>query len=36
MGIRSVVGKEEGVLSLFSTIENELSRSAPQREGKHF
>jgi len=36
MGIRSVVGKEEGVPSLLSAIENELSRSAPQREGKHF
>ena len=30
MGIRSVVGKEEGVPSLLSAIENELGRSAPQ------
>ena len=29
MGIRYVVGKEEGVPVLFSAIENELSRSAP-------
>ncbi len=36
MGIRSVVAKEEGVPSLLSAIENELSRLAPQREGKHF
>ena len=36
MGIRCVVGKEEGVPSLLSAIENELSRSGPQREAKHF
>ena len=30
MGIRCVVGKEEGVPSLLSAIENELSRLAPQ------
>jgi hypothetical protein len=36
MGIRCIVSKEEGVPSLLSAIENELSRSAPQREGKHF
>jgi DNA-binding NarL/FixJ family response regulator len=36
MGIRSVVGKEEGVPTLFSAIENELSRSAPQRKAIHF
>jgi hypothetical protein len=35
MGIRCIVSKEEGVPSLLSAIENELSRSAPQRE-KHF
>jgi hypothetical protein len=29
-GIRCVVGKEEGVPSLLSAIENELSRLAPQ------
>jgi DNA-binding NarL/FixJ family response regulator len=29
MGIRCVVGKEEGVPSLLSAIEDELSRSAP-------
>jgi DNA-binding NarL/FixJ family response regulator len=29
MGIRYVVGKEEGVPMLLSAIENELSRSAP-------
>lgn len=34
MGIRYVVGKEEGVPSLLEAIENELSHSAPQREGK--
>jgi len=31
MGIRCVVGKEEGVPSLLSAIESELSRTAPQR-----
>jgi DNA-binding NarL/FixJ family response regulator len=36
VGIRCVVGKEEGVPTLFSAIENELSRSAPQREAIHF
>jgi hypothetical protein len=36
MGIRCVVGKEEGVPTLLNAIENELSRSAPQREAKHF
>jgi len=30
MGIRSVVGKEEGIPSLLSAIESELGRSAPQ------
>jgi len=30
MGIRCVVGKEEGVPSLLSAIESELGRSAPQ------
>lgn len=30
MGIRCVVGKEEGVPSLLGAIENELSRIAPQ------
>ena len=30
MGIRYVVGKEEGVPTLLSAIENELSRSAPR------
>jgi DNA-binding NarL/FixJ family response regulator len=35
VGIRSVVGKEEGVPTLLSAIEYELSRSAPQREAKH-
>ncbi len=30
MGIRCVVGKEEGVPSLLSAIETELGRSAPQ------
>ena len=30
MGIRCVVGKEEGVPKLLSAIENELGRSAPQ------
>jgi two-component system, response regulator PdtaR len=30
IGIRCVVGKEEGVPSLLSAIENELSRLAPQ------
>lgn len=33
MGIRYVVGKEEGVPTLFSAIEIELSRSAPQLSG---
>jgi CheY-like chemotaxis protein len=33
MGIRYVVGKEEGVPTLLSAIENELSRSAPQLAG---
>ena len=33
MGIRCVVGKEEGVPTLLSAIENELSRSAPQLKG---
>jgi len=30
IGIRSVVGKEEGISTLFSVIESELNRSAPQ------
>jgi len=34
MGIRYVVGKEEGVPTLLSAIENELSRSAPQLAGR--
>jgi DNA-binding NarL/FixJ family response regulator len=34
MGIRYVVGKEEGVPMLLSAIESELSRSAPQLEGR--
>ena len=33
MGIRYVVGKEEGVPTLLSAIENELSRSALQLKG---
>ena len=33
MGIRYVVGKEEGVPTLLSAIEIELSRSAPQLAG---
>jgi DNA-binding NarL/FixJ family response regulator len=36
MGIRCVVGKEEGVPSLFSAIESELRRSDPQGDGKLF
>jgi len=30
MGIRYVVGKEEGVPTLLNAVEDELSRSAPQ------